>query len=262
MAMSAHAMAAASPSKRASNRRIVVLARRAAGVAALVLVASTAHAQSAPEPLTQRHPDLSQVFVFFFLMLGPIKIIAPFARMTKELDDAGRRRLATTACLIASASTVVAALIGHSVLQNWHVSLGALLLAGGIVLFLVALAQVLQQYAPSSDAAPLADGSGPAADAARIAFPTVVTPYGIAVVIIILATSPRATYAIAVIAILLGVMVLNLLAMLFARQILGTIGIVPLQILGAVLSVLQVALGVQMILWAMAILGIVEGPRF
>jgi hypothetical protein len=37
---------------------------------------------------------------------------------------------------------------------------------------------------------------------------------------------------------------------------------VPLQILGAVLSVLQVALGVQMILWAMAILGIVEGPRF
>jgi hypothetical protein len=50
-------MATARPSKRASNRRIVVLARRAAGVAALVLVAATAHAQSAPEPVTQRHPD-------------------------------------------------------------------------------------------------------------------------------------------------------------------------------------------------------------
>jgi len=210
-----------------------------------------------------RHPDLSQVFVFFFLMLGPIKIVGPFVRITKALDDAGRRQLAIRAFLISSASTVIAAIIGHSVLQNWHVSLGALLLAGGVVLFLVALTQVLQQYAsPSADALAAADGLGHAADAARIAFPTVVTPYGIAVVIIVLATSPGLAYGIAVIAILLGVMVLNLLAMLFARQILRTIGIMPLQVLGAVLSVLQVALGVQMILWALAMLGIFEGSRF
>lgn len=237
--------------------------RRAVGVAGLCLVAAAAHAQSAPEAPAMRHPDLSQVFVFFFLMLGPIKIVGPFVRITKALDDAGRRQLAIRAFLISSASTVIAAIIGHSVLQNWHVSLGALLLAGGVVLFLVALTQVLQQYAsPSADALAAADGLGHAADAARIAFPTVVTPYGIAVVIIVLATSPGLAYGIAVIAILLGVMVLNLLAMLFARQILRTIGIMPLQVLGAVLSVLQVALGVQMILWALAMLGIFEGSRF
>src|SRR5262245_54856214 len=236
--------------------------RRAASVAGLCLVAAAAHAQSAPEAPAARHPDLSQVFVFFFLMLGPIKIVGPFARITKALDDAARRQLAIRAFLISSASTVIAAVIGHSVLQNWHVSLGALLLAGGVVLFLVALTQVLQQYAPSPDAVAAADGPGRAADAARIAFPTVVTPYGIAVVIIILATSPGLAYATAVIAILLGVMVLNLLAMLFARQILRTIGIMPLQVLGAVLSVLQVALGVQMILWSLAMLGIFEGTRF
>jgi multiple antibiotic resistance protein len=195
-------------------------------------------------------------------MLGPIKIVAPFARMTRELDDATRRRLATKSFLIASASTVVAAVVGNSVLQNWHVSLGALLLAGGVVLFLVALTQVLQQYGSTSDADPHVDGAGRAPDATRIAFPTIVTPYGIAVAIIILATSPSPTYTVAVIAILLGVMVLNLLAMLFARQILGTVGPMPLQILGAVLSILQVALGVQLILWALAMLGIVEGIRF
>ncbi len=50
--------------------------------------------------------------------------------------------------------------------------------------------------------------------------------------------------------------------MLYAREILRTIGIMPLQILGAVLSVLQVALGVQMIPWALAMLGIFEGSRF
>lgn len=230
---------------------------------ALCLAAVAAHAQSAPEAAAPRHPDLSQVFVFFFLMLGPIKIVGPFVRITRALDDAARRQLAMRAFLISSASTVIAAIIGHSVLQNWHVSLGALLLAGGVVLFLVALTQVLQQYAAApTEALAAADGTGHAADAARIAFPTVVTPYGIAVVIIVLATSPNVAYAIAVIAILLGVMALNLLAMLYARQILRTIGIMPLQILGAVLSVLQVALGVQMILWSLAMLGIVEGTRF
>jgi multiple antibiotic resistance protein len=236
--------------------------RRAASVAGLCLLAAAAHAQGAPEA-PARHPDLSQVFVFFFLMLGPIKIVGPFVRITRALDDAARRQLAIRAFLISSASTVIAAIIGHTVLQNWHVSLGALLLAGGVVLFLVALTQVLQQYAsPSPEAIAAGDGPGHAADAARIAFPTVVTPYGIAVVIIVLATSPGLAYGIAVIAILLGVMLLNLLAMLYARQILGTIGIMPLQVLGAVLSVLQVALGVQMILWALAMLGIFEGTRF
>jgi len=235
---------------------------RAITVAVLCLLAVTAQAQGAPEAPPPQHPDLSQVFVFFFLMLGPIKIVGPFARITKALDDAARRQLATRAFLISSATTVIAAIIGHSVLQNWHVSLGALLLAGGVVLFLVALTQVLQQYAtPSPEALAAADGSGHA-DAARIAFPTVVTPYGIAVVIIILATSPNLVYAGAVIAILLAVMALNLLAMLYARQILRTVGIMPLQVLGAVLSVLQVALGVQMILWSLAMLGIFAGTRF
>lgn len=240
-----------------------VIMRLAVSVAGPCLVAAAAQAQSAPAAPAPQHPDLSQVFVFFFLMLGPIKIVGPFVRITRALDDAARHHLAMRAFLISSASTVIAAVVGHTVLQNWHVSLGALLLAGGVVLFLVALQQVLQQYAaPPPEALPAADGPGQAADAARIAFPTVVTPYGIAVVIIVLATSPGLTYGIAVIAILLGVMVLNLLAMLYARQILRTIGIMPLQVLGAVLSVLQVALGVQMILWSLAMLGIFEGTRF
>jgi len=55
---------------------------------------------------------------------------------------------------------------------------------------------------------------------------------------------------------LIGVMVLNLLAMLYARKILKAIGIMPLQIVGSVLSVLQVALGVQMILGGLRIIGL------
>jgi multiple antibiotic resistance protein len=232
--------------------------RLAIGVSALSLMAATAHAQSAGAAPAARYPDLSQVFVFFFLMLGPIKIIAPFALMTAGADSAAQRKLATHAFLISTVTIAIAALIGHTVLQNWHVSVGALLLAGGIILFLASLKQVLQQYALPEETLMRAPDAARNTPATRMAFPTIVTPYGIAIVIIILATNPNAAYAAAVIAMLVVVMVLNLLAMLFARQILKTVGMMPLQIVGAVLSVLQVALGIQMILWALDLLGIVK----
>ena len=119
-------------------------------IAILTFVAH-AHAQANSEIPAPRIPDLSQVFVLFFVMLGPIKIIAPFATMTKEAEEASARKLAIRAFAIASVTTLLAAAIGRAILENWHVSLGALLIAGGVILFLVALRQVLQQYAPAPE---------------------------------------------------------------------------------------------------------------
>ena len=65
--------------------------------------------------------------------------------------------------------------------------------------------------------------------------------------IIILTIAPNAIYVAGVALALIAVMILNLFAMLYARRILKAVGMMPLQIIGSVLSVLQVALGVQMI---------------
>ena len=54
-------------------------------------------------------------------------------------------------------------------------------------------------------------------------------------------------------------MVLNLLAMLYARRIMGGITVMVLQIAGAVLGVLQVALAVDMILRALRELNVLHG---
>lgn len=242
----------------ARQSRLIEHARAAAiGAIAMLTVVASARAQGGSELPAPRIPDLSQVFVLFFVMLGPIKIIAPFAAMTKGAEEGLSRKLAVRAFAIASATTLLAAAIGRAILENWHVSLGALLIAGGVILFLVALRQVLQQYAPAPEAE-AAHQPEPvlAAMAIRLAFPTIVTPYGIAAVIILLSVSPNAGYAIGVAAALIGVMVLNLLAMLYARKILKVIGIMPLQIVGTVLSVMQVALGVQMILGGLRMIGI------
>jgi hypothetical protein len=51
-------------------------------------------------------------------------------------------------------------------------------------------------------------------------------------------------------------MVLNLVAMSFGRRILVGAVVMPLQVVGAVLAVLQVALSVQIILGALRSLGV------
>jgi len=85
----------------------------------------------------------------------------------------------------------------------------------------------------------------------RIAFPTVVTPYGIAALIVVLTNSREVERTGAILAILLAVMVLNLLTMLYARRIMGGVTAMVLQIVGAVLGVLQVAVAIDMILRAL-----------
>ena len=197
---------------------------------------------------------LGVVFVVLFITLGPIKIFGPFVQLTRDLDEAKVKSIAVRAFALAVIAAVVGGFAGRILVENWRISIAALTLAGGIIFLLVGLRLVLEQYQPVH-AAPAPLPEAPMAAALRIAFPTVVTPYGIAAVIALLVNSPDAARTAGILAILIGVMVANLLAMLYARRIMGGVTVLVLQIVGAVLGVLQVALAVQMILRGLHDLG-------
>ena len=76
---------------------------------------------------------------------------------------------------------------------------------------------------------------------------------------VLLARSPAYDRSTMIIVILTAVMVLNLIAMLAARQIMGGITIMVLRIVGSVLGVLQVALAVEMLLGALRQVGVMNG---
>jgi multiple antibiotic resistance protein len=137
-------------------------------------------------------------------------------------------------------------------------------LAAGIVLFLVALRPVLEQYAPRE---PQPEAPGPAAPPAPpssalafspLAFPTIITPYGIAVLLRVVTLRPDNILQILGVAAV--VLVLDLLAMLSADRILKTLLLgSALGIVGSVMAVLQIALGVQAVVDALHLLGAVGG---
>lgn len=218
-----------------------------------------------PDPSSPLSP--SKVFTFLFVMIGPLKVIGPFAKLTAGWERRRKRRLAFQAIMIAAFGALAAVTLGARLLQKWEVSLGALLLTAGLVLFLVALDVVMRQYSSSPEnteehtAAPANPSSASQSVAALafspLAFPTIITPYGAAVLILLV--SLRAGQA-AVIAQIVGlaalVLVLDLVAMLTADRIMTTPGVRPtLGILAIVLSILQVALGVQAMIDALYLLG-------
>jgi multiple antibiotic resistance protein len=215
---------------------------------AAVLLAQTPANMPGPSSEHGGELSLSMTFTAFFVMLGPIKLVGPFARLTSDLQEAEARRIAARATGFACAGGLVAAVFGQNMLISWGISLPALHFAGGIVLLLVALRTVLAQYEPVSEPTQIASARNIAL--APLAFPTILTPHGIAIFILILAVTRDGSRDGAIIALFVVVMALNWLVMLFARPIMRRGGVF-LAILGSVLGVLQVALGIQMMITAM-----------
>jgi multiple antibiotic resistance protein len=204
--------------------------------------------------------DIREIFTFLFIMLGPIKLLAPFAKLTAASSESESRSLALRAALIATLTILAASFIGQAMLAKWNVSPGALAIAGGILFFLVALSLVLDPY---TEPPPQAFAQAPSMRALiRQVVPKIVTPYGIAAVILLLTLMPDKK--VAIVEILVGIMALDLIAMLFARKILAVVAF-PLQIFGTVMGVLQVALSVQMVIYGIRLVaaqsfGITFGP--
>lgn len=192
-----------------------------------------------------------EVFTFLFVMVGPLRVLGSFASLTGGLSDDERRKLALRTAGVATVSLLVAAFLGTQILSKWHVSPGALLLAGGVVLFLVALSLVLQPSSAPRRATPVQETVSDAKLAGRASLNAIVTPYGIALLICLIALQLQTTLVI--IAALLVVMVLDMLAMLYAKPLLHWLG-APLQMLGAVLGILQVALALQLMADGLVIL--------
>lgn len=194
---------------------------------------------------------LGMFFTAFFVMLGPVKLVTPFAHLTAGLEPAAARRLALKAVGIACAGGLIAAIIGQRALAAWGVSRATLFLAVGIVLFVVALGNVMAAYAPPAPPAPAT--LPPHAALSPLAVPLILTPYGVATFVLILAISHDLERQAVIFGLFLFVMLLDLAAMWFARPI-ARWGGGLLSLLGAVLGVLQVALGLQLILEALRLL--------
>ena len=228
------------------------------GLGCLAAAGAAWAAEPAAGPAPLKQFALGQVFALLFLMLGPFKIIGPFFKVTKGADARLTRQIAVWATIFSALALLIAGFLGESILSNYGIPLPVLALSGGIILFLVALKNVLEQFEaaePHTDDVAVPPAAAMKVAMSPLAFPTIVTPYGIAAVVVLVAFGQTLESRLTVGAVVVGIMVLNLIVMLVARR-LQTVLAVVLPIFGAVLGVIQVALGLQIINSALRQLGV------
>jgi multiple antibiotic resistance protein len=193
---------------------------------------------------------LGGIFTIFFITLGPLKLLGPFAQQTRTLEMSALRAIAVRVFVFGVVAVIVGGYVGTALAAKWNISVPAILIATGIIFFLVALRLVMEPYAPvHAEPEPLP--AQPLLAALKLTFPLAVTPYGIAALIAVFASVRDGPTTTDIYLLLIAVMVLNLLAMLFIRQIMRGPVLLALQVLGAVLGVLQVGLAVQIIIRAL-----------
>jgi multiple antibiotic resistance protein len=201
---------------------------------------------------------VSDAFIIFFLTLGPLKAIGPFAKVTRGADPAFCRALAWRATVIATIIVLSVALLGAIILKNWRVSVPAIIIAGGLILFFQALQMIMAPPSAPSPPPPADDQQPPSLALAHfpLAIPALVTAPGITAIVAFMAIAEEDLGQKGiVIALLLFIMVLNFLALLNVKLIFQHVSPTILMVVGWVMAVLQAALAVQYMINALIRLG-------
>lgn len=195
------------------------------------------------------------LFIIFFITLGPLKSAIVYTALTTNADKKGRRKIAIKTVTTATFVTILFVFAGEFLLDVFHVSLPALKMAGGLILLLFALEMVIGSASKGNNS----DYEG-AADVSvyPLALPLMATPQGLVAIITVCAAIPGTLELISVIGSILTVMAINLLFFLGAHRILGFIGPAALNVVARIVGLLLVALAVQLIIWGLIDLGALE----
>jgi multiple antibiotic resistance protein len=227
-----------------------------------ILAVSAAEALAATWQDGELRPDLSprKIFAMLFLMLGPLKVLAPFLEITRGRERSVQIKMATVAIFYSAAALLVAGALGKEILDNFGISVAVVAMTGGLILVLMALQTVLTQSTGPQPKPPAPDLPVQRIAINPIAFPIIVTPYGIAAVIVFTTLGQGDAALLATIAGVIAVILfMDWLAMIFAGPILKWIG-TSLQIAAVVLGVAQIALGLQVMLHSLLMLGLLRLP--
>lgn len=190
-------------------------------------------------------PPLNQIFVLLFMMTGPLKAVPIFAALTTSLSPSQRAPIARKAVFIAMIALALAIFAGHFIMKSWGASPQAVSAAAGLLLAIASLQAIL-----GTSSAPSEKGGERDLAISPLAFPTLVPPYAVGVLILFAAHFSRTAHLLQIAGLAIGMMLLNWLAMMFATQILRVLGPAALKVLGSVFGVLQLSLGIEMIFYA------------
>lgn len=188
---------------------------------------------------------LEYIAIIMFVTLGPLKVVGPFTQLTARFDANVKQSLALKATLVATLTGLFIIFGADAMRSQWGVGTADLMVTFGILILLASLHDLKSAQEAAHPVEPPSDPKGLAMS--PVAFPMIITPYGIAALLVFAAIAPEFGYLIGLLTIFGTLMVLNYLAMVFSRQVLAVARPQLLRAIGWVLAVLQASLAVAAI---------------
>ena len=206
---------------------------------------------------------LLQAFITFLVTIDPIALAPVFVSLTAETDAPARRRIAVRAAAVAAAVLFVFAVGGEFLLRALGIGLPALRIAGGALLFLLAIEMVFARQSgyrstTASETEEAAHRHDPAVF--PLAVPLISGPAAITAVIVMMGEAGASLLVKGgVLAMLALVLALVLAVLLLAARLVGVLGVTGVNVIGRVLGILLGALAVQFILDGITASGLFAG---
>lgn len=190
-------------------------------------------------------------FVTFFVVIDPPGCAPIFAGLTSGADAAHRRSMALRSVAIAAAILLFFALLGEDLLEKLGITLAAFRIAGGIMLFLIALEMVFERRTARREHRAQEVSTSPEAEDISVfpmAIPMIAGPGSIASAMLLMARSDGLAESLAVIAALGAILLLTLVALLAAGPLMRLIGHKVEAMITRLLGVILAALAAQFVI--------------
>ncbi len=203
------------------------------------------------------------VFITFLVVIDPIGLVPLFGALTVGASEEYRRRMAMKGVLIAALVLLFFAVGGFAVLRVLGIGLAAFRIAGGILLFLLAIDMVFARHSG------LRSTTRRETEEARgrndisvfpLAIPLLAGPGALTSLLLMLSAAHGSLAAIgALLGILALVLAITLVVLLFSVRILAFMGETGANVVTRLLGVLLTALAVQYVLTGIR-MGLLHSP--
>jgi multiple antibiotic resistance protein len=174
-----------------------------------------------------------------------------YAGLSASASAAQKRAMAFRAVGVSAAILFVFALFGEALLKGLGISLASFRIAGGIMLFLIALEMVFEKRTERREDRAAKVASDPEADDVSIfpmAMPMIAGPGSIASVMLLMSRNSGIERSAVVLAAMVTILLLTLVALLAAGPIMRILGAKIEAVITRLLGVLLAALAVQFVL--------------
>ena len=192
--------------------------------------------------------ELLKFFVLFFVIVEPVTLVPVFAGLTEGASQTFRRRMAVKSVAVSGVMLTLFALGGSWFIGIMNISIDAFRIAGGVMLFLIALEMVFARESGTKTTSEEKTEVQQRSDISvfPLAFPFIAGPGAMATVLLTFGTlRPDMVLMLGLLGVIAIVLLITLVLMLLAQVVMRVMGVTGAHVVSRLTGVVLAALAVQ-----------------